>query len=148
MFERHVLVLVIPHILKYDFTLKSAGVDTTENNTQQALNIHAGLAVIGIGRLGGYFPSPHTNTYINRFDPAAPVHEEMRVCISALLTPAIANMICRAPMEEFLKDVNSNVETPFCVWNNATRQELVQFLESHTPGASSTGIVISLLVSV
>ncbi|KAH3758193.1 dnaJ protein subfamily C member 13 [Pelomyxa schiedti] len=123
MFDRNVVLLVLPHLLHYDFTLNAAGVDTTENNSQNMLNILAGLGILAIGRLGG-------------FDPAAPVHEEMQACILALLTPSIANQICKRSMEDVLKDINSNVETPGCIWNNATRQELVSFLESHLSSAS------------
>eukprot|EP01105_Mastigella_eilhardi_P016523 TRINITY_DN377_c0_g1_i1.p1 TRINITY_DN377_c0_g1~~TRINITY_DN377_c0_g1_i1.p1 ORF type:complete len:3053 (-),score=889.84 TRINITY_DN377_c0_g1_i1:2788-10773(-) len=126
LFERHILFLVLPHLFKYDHTLNSAAVDAkAENNTQHVLNIHAGLALLALGRLGG-------------FDTAAPPHALLKECTTALITPYIAGRICQAPMDDILRDLTSNVETPLCIWNNATRQELLGYIEENTPGVGAS----------
>ncbi|XP_016365792.1 dnaJ homolog subfamily C member 13-like [Sinocyclocheilus rhinocerous] len=46
-----------------------------------------------------------------------------------MLTPYISRRLSRSSPAEVLKLLNSNSETPYLIWNNGTRAELMEFLE-------------------
>lgn len=50
--------------------------------------------------------------------------------LKSLLTPYIISHLTKDRPEEMLKILNSNSETPYLIWNNLTRAELVEFLIS------------------
>ena len=59
--------------------------------------------------------------------PKNPVIEES---LSAMLTPYVVSKMGQNKPEEVLKLLNSNVESPYLIWDNGTRAELTDFLEN------------------
>jgi len=47
-----------------------------------------------------------------------------------MLTPYVARKLAVVSATEILKMLNSNTESPYLIWNNSTRAELLEFLES------------------
>ena len=117
-----VLYLVLPLLFQYDYTLDEAKVkaatDTTEPDAadQAAHNLHAQLALLAFSRLGG-------------MDPACTAPPERANCVRALLTPGIADTLCKKPAAHILKDLNGDVETPLLIWNGRCRGEVLTFAE-------------------
>eukprot|EP00095_Tigriopus_kingsejongensis_P000308 maker-scaffold292_size219010-snap-gene-0.20 protein:Tk00308 transcript:maker-scaffold292_size219010-snap-gene-0.20-mRNA-1 annotation:"dnaj homolog subfamily c member 13 isoform x1" len=127
------------HLLRflfdYDYTLEESGVDSHEDSSQQAVaNKLAKLAVVAAARLAGLGPTPE--------DPETPVPPKNPVIeesLRAMLTPFIVTKMARNETEEVLKLLNSNSETPYLVWDNGTRAELTEFLESESTSSVRTG---------
>ncbi|KAB0803499.1 hypothetical protein PPYR_00469 [Photinus pyralis] len=105
----------------YDFTLDEGGVERTEDaNQQEVANRLAKEAVVACGRLGGYGSN----------DNVTPHNPVTRGILDTLLTGYVANQLATEQPEVILKMLNSNCETPYLIWNNGTRAELVDFLET------------------
>ena len=47
-----------------------------------------------------------------------------------MLTPYVVSKMGQNKPEEVLKLLNSNVESPYLIWDNGTRAELTDFLEN------------------
>ena len=47
-----------------------------------------------------------------------------------MITPYIVHKMGQNETEEVLKLLNSNVESPYLIWDNGTRAELTDFLEN------------------
>jgi len=118
----NVLYLMVPLLFQYDYTLEEAKVKATHDTTepesanQQSHNLHAQLALLGLSRLGG-------------MDATCPGTPERMSYLCALLTPGIANSMCKRPALDILKDLNGDVETPLLIWNGRCRGELLSFAE-------------------
>lgn len=50
--------------------------------------------------------------------------------LDRLLTPYLADKLAAGNDEEVLKMLTSNTRNPYVVWENATRAQLVDFLET------------------
>ena len=68
--------------------------------------------------------------------PKNPVIEES---LSAMITPYIVSKMRQNQSEEILKLLNSNVESPYLVWDNGTRAELTDFLENERTNSVRRG---------
>ena len=68
--------------------------------------------------------------------PKNPVIEES---LRAMLTPYIVSRMKANDVLEVLKLLNSNSENPYLVWDNGTRAELTDFLESERTSSVRTG---------
>jgi len=118
----NVLYLLVPLLFQYDYTLEESKVkvqsDTTEPESanQESHNLHATLALLALSRLGG-------------FDPACQGTDDRKSYVAALITPGIANSLCKRPSLDILKDLNGEVETPLLIWNGRCRGELLSFAE-------------------
>ncbi|RWS30301.1 dnaJ subfamily C member 13-like isoform X2 [Leptotrombidium deliense] len=124
LFEAGVLFSLLLFLFKYDFTLEESGVESTEDsNKQQVLNQLAKMSVIACARLAGDLSTEEkvetaeTNVLIKR-------------CLSSLLTPYVARQLGLTNVAEVLKTLNSNVESPYLIWDNSTRAELIDYLET------------------
>lgn len=105
-------------LFNYDFTLDEGGVEKNEEeNRQEVSNRLAKEAVRACAALGGYAKDTPDN-------PVA------RGILEKVLSPYLANKLGEAKPEDILKVLNSNSETPYLVWNNTTRAELTDFLET------------------
>ncbi|XP_067952104.1 dnaJ homolog subfamily C member 13-like [Watersipora subatra] len=122
---------VLWHLLlfffNYDYTLQESGVDTQEaTNQQHVSNQLACNAVTACAALGGYR------------DPC-PENPAVKASLSALLTPYLAKKLSSADPTEVLKVLNSNTENPYLLWDNATRQELTEYLTDQQTKIMKTG---------
>uniref|UniRef100_A0AAR5P1B7 J domain-containing protein n=2 Tax=Dendroctonus ponderosae TaxID=77166 RepID=A0AAR5P1B7_DENPD len=104
-------------IFKYDFTLEEGGIERNEETNEQAVsNRLARESLKACATMAGLYSV--SNTLILDI-------------LKHLLTPfIIGHLVNERPEEtnEILKILNSNSETPYLIWNNGTRTELVDFL--------------------
>ena len=56
-----------------------------------------------------------------------------------MMTPYLSKQLHENKPHETLKLLNSNSESPYLVWDNGTRAELVQFLEEQRDSAVRRG---------
>ncbi|XP_016101996.1 dnaJ homolog subfamily C member 13-like isoform X1 [Sinocyclocheilus grahami] len=123
-------------LFSYDYTLEESGVQASQDtNQQQVCNSLAKLSVGALGRLAGYSgargPEEGPPGEPNGGGAAAhpPENPAIRKSLAAMLTPYISRRLGRSAPAEVLKLLNSNSETPYLIWNNGTRAELMEFLE-------------------
>ncbi|XP_016430082.1 dnaJ homolog subfamily C member 13-like [Sinocyclocheilus rhinocerous] len=116
-------------LFSYDYTLEESGVQASQDtNQQQVCNSLAKLSVGALGRLAGYSGAqgPEDQPSGGELPPENP---SIRKSLGAMLTPYISRRLSRSSPAEVLKLLNSNSETPYLIWNNGTRAELMEFLE-------------------
>ena len=124
LYKYGVLWHLLTFIFGYDFTLDEGGVEkSAETNLQELHNIQAKAATFTICRLCGFMPETKP-------------HAGLTQTLAMVLTPYVVNKLrveCRGELAEgeptVLKLLNGNSETPYMLWNNGTRMELVEFLE-------------------
>nr|XP_022914945.1 dnaJ homolog subfamily C member 13 [Onthophagus taurus] len=120
-------------MFQYDFTLDEGGVEKSEDaNKQEVSNRLAKEAVRACGRLGGYLKG----------DLASPENPITKEILNRLLTPYLADKLSEENPAEILKILNSNCETPYLVWDNGTRAELNDFLETQRSDREATDLTI------
>jgi len=115
------------YIFKFDYTLEESGVKINEeNHTQLYANKAARMALRCICAMVGFHP--------NEDDVVSDFHPTMYALLCKLLTHFICNRLRREPNSEnfALKQLNSNHETPYFLWNNTSRAELRDFLKTNS----------------
>lgn len=121
---------LVQFLFNYDYTLDEGGVEASaDTNVQELANRHAKQSVLVVARLGGYLSG----------DLATPRHDLVRASLDAMLTPYQAAMFAREEPFTLLKSVTANVEMPFLIWDNGTRQELLSFIEKQLETLYKTG---------
>nr|XP_028605985.1 dnaJ homolog subfamily C member 13 isoform X3 [Podarcis muralis] len=121
LFQAGVLWYLLGYIFNYDYTLEESGIQKSEDSNQQEVaNTLAKLSLLALSRLGGYLPG----------EQATPENPTIRKSLAGMLTPYIARKLAVVNPAEILKMLNSNTESPYLIWNNRTRAELLEFLES------------------
>ena len=94
---------------------------TNRTDVQAVQNSLAELAIYACARLAGVLEDPKIST------PKNPVIED---CLKAMLMPYIVGKMKKNDAKEILKLLNSNTKNPYIVWDNGTRAELAEFLET------------------
>ena len=122
---------LITFLFEYDYTLEEGGVETKGmagavggegSKSKQAVQHElAELAIYACARLAGVLEDPQLAT------PKNPVIED---CLRTLLMPYIVMKLRQNNPKEVLKILNSNAKKPYIVWDNGTRAELAEFLET------------------
>jgi len=142
LFEHGILVHLLSYMFNYDFTLEEGGVErANESNQQETANSIARVCVKACARLAGFsgyylseeeqqqqqLPQGSTSGAL----PGGQVDKNNRVmqALVSLVTPYLARNISMSP-PEILKLMNSNSQTPYLIWDNATRAELRAYLEN------------------
>jgi len=121
LFQAGILWHLLGYLFNYDYTLEESGIQKSEEtNQQEVANSLAKLSVRALSRLGGYLPE----------DQAPPENPSIRKSLAGMLTPYVARKLAVVSATEILKMLNSNTESPYLIWNNSTRAELLEFLES------------------
>uniref|UniRef100_A0A6P7GW87 DnaJ homolog subfamily C member 13-like n=1 Tax=Diabrotica virgifera virgifera TaxID=50390 RepID=A0A6P7GW87_DIAVI len=109
------------YMFNYDFTLDEGGVEKSEEaNKQEVSNMLAKKAVQACAALGGYVQG----------EDKPPPNSLTRGILKELLTGYLSEQLGDEKPEEILKILNSNTETPYLIWDNGTRAELMDFLET------------------
>ncbi|XP_026537495.1 dnaJ homolog subfamily C member 13 isoform X2 [Notechis scutatus] len=130
LFQAGVLWYLLDYLFNYDYTLEESGIKKSEDSNQQEVaNTLAKLSLLALGRLGGYFSEAQTT----------PENPAIRKSLGVLLTPYITRKLAVVSPAEILKTLNSNTESPYLIWNNQTRVELLEFLESQQESMIKTG---------
>ncbi|KAF3827137.1 hypothetical protein GH733_002623 [Mirounga leonina] len=121
LFQAGILWHLLGYLFNYDYTLEESGIQKSEEtNQQEVANSLAKLSVRALSRLGGYLPE----------EQATPENPTIRKSLAGMLTPYVARKLAVVSATEILKMLNSNTESPYLIWNNSTRAELLEFLES------------------
>uniref|UniRef100_A0A803SPR7 DnaJ heat shock protein family (Hsp40) member C13 n=1 Tax=Anolis carolinensis TaxID=28377 RepID=A0A803SPR7_ANOCA len=121
LFQAGVLWYLLGYLFNYDYTLEESGIQKSEDSNQQEVaNTLAKLSLLALSRLGGYLPG----------EQATPENPTIRKSLAGMLTPYIARKLAVVSPTEILKMLNSNTESPYLIWNNRTRAELLEFLET------------------
>ncbi|XP_046608377.1 dnaJ homolog subfamily C member 13 isoform X1 [Neodiprion virginianus] len=108
-------------MFNYDYTLEEGGVKRSQDeNRQEVANNLAKLAVRACARLGGYMTG----------DNETPVNPVTVAALESTLTLYLARQLGKEKPEEILKILNSNCSNPYLIWDNGTRAELNEYLES------------------
>ncbi|XP_066249736.1 dnaJ homolog subfamily C member 13 [Euwallacea similis] len=103
-------------IFKYDFTLDEGGIEKNEEtNEQEVSNRLARESLRACATMAGL--SSEENSLVLDI-------------LNSLLTSYVVSRLVGDRPEEILKILNSNSETPYLIWDNGTRSELVEFLNS------------------
>lgn len=111
-------------LFKYDYTLEEGGVERNEgHNKQEMTNQIARVALLACVRFYELCPDLY------------------RKPIEAMLTHYVASHFVESQLNphELLKMLTSNVEIPYLIWNNATRAELIDYLENQQRGIIQSG---------
>lgn len=125
LFQTGVLFSLLLFLFKYDFTLDEGGVETNEeSNQQEVANQLAKVSIVACARLATNFP---TSGDSNSLTGSSYV---IKMSLNSLLTRYVAKQLTTADTAELLKTLNGNVENPYLIWNNSTRAELIEYLET------------------
>ncbi|XP_075217212.1 receptor mediated endocytosis 8 isoform X2 [Lycorma delicatula] len=117
-----VLWHLLTFLFNYDFTLEESGLERKEeSNNQEVLNNLAKMSVKALAKLGGFLSNNSEES------PRNPV---VRDILCKLLTPYLANKFSNEHPEELLKLLTINSQNPYLLWDNSTRAELTDFLET------------------
>jgi DnaJ family protein C protein 13 len=111
---------LIPLLLTFDITLDEDHGDESQREirSQHSCNVHGVLAAKALGRLGGYMFN----------ELVSPVNDDMKNCMSRLLTFPLAKLLRNKRPRELLESLNENVEKPTKIWNIGMRKELLDFV--------------------
>ncbi|XP_056376625.1 dnaJ homolog subfamily C member 13 isoform X2 [Hyla sarda] len=130
LFHAGILWHLLIYPFNYDFTLEESGIQKNEDtNQQEVANSLAKLSLLAVSRLGGYLTG----------DQATPENPTIRKSLAGMLTPYVARKLSVSSPEEILKMLNCNTESPYLIWNNGTRAELLEFLESEQESMTRRG---------
>ncbi|KAL7718093.1 J domain-containing protein [Entamoeba marina] len=119
MFNEKYLLIVSRHLFSYDYTAEDCGLELNENNVQSMKNSIAVLSLMALQRLSGS-------------DVQSSKHSLYLKCLQALLTHAIVSQFHTTPIPDILKQLNTTVETPFVIWNNNVRNDVLTYIELHS----------------
>ncbi|TKR92925.1 hypothetical protein L596_007484 [Steinernema carpocapsae] len=119
LFQSGVLWVLLPNLFRYDYTLEEGGVEHSEETNQQAVwNRLAWNSCEALASLAGY-----------RRD--TPENDGVQNSLKAMLTPYVCRLMTVADNNKVLKILNSNVENPYIIWDNAVRAELLDYVQKN-----------------
>ena len=122
--ENGVLWHLLLFLFKYDYTLDESGVVAkSETNMQEIHNELARKCIHAVRRLGGRQPVDETAM-------KTPDNQNVNTCLVGMLTYYLSRQMGKLDIREFLKLFSSNTESPYLIWDNRTRAELNQYLET------------------
>lgn len=124
LYESGIVFSLMLLLFKYDFTLEEGGVERNEgHNKQETTNQIARMALLACVRF---------------YEMGRELFQKPT---EAMLTYYVASHFVEATLDthELLKMLTSNVEIPYLIWNNATRAELIDYLETQQRGIIQSG---------
>ena len=135
LFEAGVVFSLLLALFKYDFTLEEGGVETDEKSNQQMVaNELAKASVIALARISDEVGEAKTR------DSEVPATLSIKNSLNALLSPYLARQLKQDDVCALLKTLNSNVENPYLIWDNGTRAELTDYLETQQREKMRSGV--------
>lgn len=130
---------LISYCFHYDYTLEEGGVERSSGaNVQELANELAKEAVKACAALGGYSNSAGSPEHVVE---DVDENDVARLVLETLFTAYISNMLNTDSPEQVLKLLNSNSHNPYLIWDNGTRAELSDFVQTQIQ--SSKGSVLS-----
>ena len=126
LFRSGALFSLLLFLFKYDFTLEEGGVESSEeSNQQEVANQLAKMSLVACARLADSIANKLPTDSID-----TQLYPLIRQSVLSLLTPYVAKQLGIASTAELLKTLNSNIENPYLIWNNSTRAELTEYLDT------------------
>ena len=113
MYGRNFIGYLIQRILSYDPTLE----EEEQQSVHRMKNAIAGMSLIAMKAL----------VNVEEFT------EETKAMFT-LFTPQLGMKIKTAPVGEALTLITSTTQTPYLLWTNKTRKELIDYIDSHISG--------------
>lgn len=130
LFQSGVLFHLLLFLFDYDYTLEEGGIESSqETNIQEIANQLAVRSTEACCCLGGYMKG----------EKATPENLAVQLALRSLLTPYLSRNLSTMTSNEILKILNSNTESPYLIWNNATRAELTEYLRQEQKSKIRTG---------
>lgn len=153
MYQSGALYHLLPLLFGYDYTLNEGGVERSEDSNQQEQNNRlAEAALRACAALAGYrlpldaqtlaapavavaVDSEPGHAQANAATAAEPVSDgcpdnpSVQQSLRTLLTPFVCRRLQDQSPAWLLKLLTSNCQTPYLIWDNATRAELLGYLE-------------------
>ncbi|XP_048827820.1 dnaJ homolog subfamily C member 13 isoform X4 [Brienomyrus brachyistius] len=131
LYHAGVLWHLLVNLFNYDYTLEESGIQKSqETHQQEVANSLAKYSLVALSRLGGYSTGLEGGEAMDSAVETPPENPTIRKSLAAMLSPYISRKLSSGTPAEILKLLNSNSENPYLIWNNGTRAELVEFLES------------------
>ena len=124
LFRSGALFSLLLFLFKYDFTLEEGGVESCEeSNQQEVANQLAKMSLVACARLADNISS--------KSEPMdSQLYPLIRQSVLSLLTPYVAKQLGITSTPDILKTLNSNIENPYLIWDNSTRAEITDYLET------------------
>ncbi|KAB7502591.1 DnaJ-like protein subfamily C member 13 [Armadillidium nasatum] len=117
-------------LFNFDYTLEEGGVSKSgETNQQEISNQLAKASLKACGFLAGLFQGENQT----------PSNSVILGALNAMLTPYVTSQIKTNKPESILKILTSNVQTPYLIWDNGTRAQLLDFLQINQQKHVKTG---------
>jgi DnaJ family protein C protein 13 len=113
-------------LFRFDYTLDEGGVQHNEESNKQAVsNRLARSSIEALACLAG-------------FRETTPDNDGVQNSLRAMLTQFSCRLMAAGENDRVLKILNSNTEDPYIIWDNATRAELLDFVEKHRSSSVNT----------
>jgi DnaJ family protein C protein 13 len=147
LFQSGALWQLLPNLFTYDATLAVTSEQPTTDgaqtaSTQALANQLARVSCEASAAMCGYMDEcpEHDGVQVRlclRIFCTCGGHTQNALC--ALLTRYVVRcMRDRDPPDRILQLLNANVETPYMIWNNATRAEMLQYVEKQRHPTTAT----------
>lgn len=78
------------------------------------------------------------------FRETTPDNDGVQNSLRAMLTQFSCRLMAAGENDRVLKMLNSNSENPYIIWDNATRAELLDFVDKHRNSSENTVIPLNL----
>ncbi|KAI6178098.1 DnaJ-like protein subfamily C member 13 [Aphelenchoides besseyi] len=126
LFQAGIIWHLMPHLFRFDYTLDEGGVQHNEDSNRQAVsNRLARSSIEALACLAG-------------FRETTPDNDGVQNSLRAMLTQFSCRLMASGENDRVLKILNSNIEDPYIIWDNATRAELLDFVERHRTSTENT----------
>nr|CCC48508.1 putative endosomal trafficking protein RME-8, fragment [Trypanosoma vivax Y486] len=127
----HLLVL----LFRYDATVEDSGIELQEEHHSQLYANRAAVnALQAVYAMAGIAPSEKY--------PKTKRNEQILRMLNVVFTPYVVEMMITTDCgeKELLKLLNMNHETPYLLWNNDTREELLDILKHNSEKCFKAGL--------
>lgn len=76
--------------------------------------------------------------YVHNYSKPNPPNDGVQNSLRAMLTHFMCRLMEASENDRALRVLNSNTESPYIIWDNGTRAELLDFVEKHANSPENT----------
>ncbi|ELP89557.1 DnaJ domain containing protein, partial [Entamoeba invadens IP1] len=117
MYAKNFLGILVHRVMGYDPTLEDQSEQTDQQSIHQMKNAIAGMSLLALKAL-----------------VKIEENNEETQGVFALFTPQVGMKMRTKPVTEVLRIINSTTQTPYLLWTNKMRSELVDYVDAHLSG--------------
>ena len=124
---------LLNNLFNYDYTLEEGGVDADETtNEQKAANNLAKTSLKALAYLSRGVVKSHGDepVEVQLSLDKTPRTMDLIANMNNMLTPYVVRRLADEDYESILKMLNTNESTPYFIWDNSTRGDLCNYLET------------------